>query len=141
MLSVSMEAQTQKQEPCTHRLHRRPWYGAGESVFGATVSASVLSEFRGPGISVLDKSSGRSPAKNSLGSQCPSASKHQPCVLAHDSLRSGFHQVMKITGPFIWKAAFFLLKKCELFAAVSHSLTDDNGVRKNRVSFRLSLDV
>lgn len=87
----------------------------------------------------LDKSSGRFPAKSSLRSQCPSASDHQLCVLAHDVPRSSFHQVMKITGPFIWKGAL-KKKKSELFAVVISFLTDDNSVRKNRVSFQLSLD-
>lgn len=69
----------------------------------------------------LDKSSGRFPAKSSLGSQCPSACEHQPCVLAHDVPRSSFHRVMKITGPFIWRAAF-KKKNVNYLLWLSHSL-------------------
>lgn len=70
-----------------------------------------------------DKTSGRFPAKSSLGSQCrPFASEHQSCVLTYGVPRSGFHQVRKIIEPFIWKAVLKKKKNVNYLLWLSHSL-------------------
>lgn len=93
--------------------------GAAESIFGAAIYVSVISEFGGPWISVLQKCSERFPPKSSLEASVPLLLCIN-LVLALDVPRSGFHQVMKITEPFIWEAAF--QKNLNYLLWLSHSL-------------------